>query len=69
MVSRGWDRVAYQNVYIGNNKVPSFTVQATIWKDKKLVGMLHNFEISNEKPKCLGTQLQRKQRRKLAVLK
>jgi hypothetical protein len=53
MVSRGWDRVAYQNVYIGNNKVPSFTVQATIWKDKKLVGMLHNFEISNRKTQVL----------------
>jgi hypothetical protein len=26
-------------------------VQATIWKDKGLVGMLHNFEISSEKTK------------------
>ena len=38
-------RAAYQNVYIGNNSKPAYSMQATIWKDKKQVGLLHNFDV------------------------
>ena len=41
----GWFRTAYQNVHFGKEKKPAFTMQAIIWKDKKLVGMLHNFGV------------------------
>ena len=50
-VKRGWMRAAHLNVFLGNNSKPACTMQATIWKDKKLVGLLHNFEIKpNTKP-------------------
>jgi hypothetical protein len=39
-VPHGWRRTAFQKVIMKNK--PQYTVQATIWKDKKLVGFLHN---------------------------
>ena len=57
--------MAYQNVYIGNSKVPAFTVQATVWKDKRLVGMLHNFEISKSKTNVLRYSPTKKARREV----
>ena len=42
-VERGWSRVAFQKVKCtGSN---SFIVQATIWRDKRLVGFLHNHKV------------------------
>ena len=43
-IERGWKRVAFQKVE-RNNKL-LYTMQATIWKDKKLVGFLHNHLVS-----------------------
>ena len=38
-VPRGWMRCAYQQVYVGGRLL--YTLQATLWKDKKMVGFLH----------------------------
>ena len=43
-VSRGWDRRATSNVKI-NGRV-AFTMQATTWKDKKQVALLHNTDVN-----------------------
>jgi hypothetical protein len=40
---RGWFRSATQNVIIGG-KI-AYTMQATVWKDKKQVAMLHNVDV------------------------
>ena len=45
-VQRGWMRAAYQNVFLGGSR-PAYTMQATIWKDKKQVGLLHNFDVKS----------------------
>lgn len=38
---QGWDRLAYQEIKTDKNKA-LYTVPATVWKDKKMVGFLHN---------------------------
>jgi uncharacterized protein with gpF-like domain len=43
-VKRGWSRTATQNVAkIGRQT--AFTMQATVWRDKKLVDMIHNVDV------------------------
>jgi hypothetical protein len=37
-VPRGWKRMARRKIVHQNQTTPLYTVQATIWKDKKLVG-------------------------------
>jgi hypothetical protein len=38
-VQRGWKRMARQKIVVHQNQsTPLYTVQATVWKDKKLVG-------------------------------
>ena len=43
-VPRGWMRCAYQQIYVGGRLL--YTLQATLWKDKKMVGFLHNHHVS-----------------------
>jgi hypothetical protein len=45
-VKSGWKRMAHQNVMNKNQRSPLYTVQATVWEDKKLVGFLHNHLIA-----------------------
>jgi hypothetical protein len=40
MVPGGWQCTAFQKIIMKNK--PQYTIQATIWKDKKLVGFLHS---------------------------
>ena len=40
-VKRGWKRMARRKIVNRNQITPLYTVQATVWKDKKLVGFLH----------------------------
>jgi hypothetical protein len=42
-VKRGWSRTATQNVKIARQT--AFTMQASVWKDKKLLAMLHNVDV------------------------
>ena len=35
----------FRNIYLRKESQPAFTVQATVWRDKKLVGFLHNFKV------------------------
>jgi hypothetical protein len=42
-VKRGWSRTATQNVKIGRQT--AFTMQASVWRDKKQVAMLHNVDV------------------------
>jgi hypothetical protein len=42
-VKRGWCRTATQNVKIGRQT--AFTMQASVWRDKKQVAMLHNVDV------------------------
>jgi hypothetical protein len=42
-VKRGWSRTATQNVKIGRQT--AFTMQASVWRDKKQVAMLHNADV------------------------
>ena len=39
-IERGWHRLAFQKVVSKGRHL--FTMQATVWKDKKVVGFLHN---------------------------
>ena len=45
-IERGWSRVAFQKIKCSGSN--SFVVQATIWRDKKLVGFLHNHKVDLE---------------------
>lgn len=43
-IPRGWSRSAMQTIYKSTrSQTVWFRMQATIWKDKKLVGFLHNY--------------------------
>jgi hypothetical protein len=39
---KGWSRRATRKYTFNRNDIPSFTAQATTWKDKKQIGVLHN---------------------------
>jgi hypothetical protein len=41
-VKCGWKRMARQKIVNQNRKIPLYTIQATAWKDKNLVGFLHS---------------------------
>jgi hypothetical protein len=42
-VKCGWKRIARWKIVLKpDGRLPLYTVQATVWKDKKLVGFLHN---------------------------
>ena len=42
---RGWTRFAYQKIFSKAKHI--YTVQATIWKDRKMVGFLHNHMVKS----------------------
>jgi hypothetical protein len=39
--------MARQKIINDNQRSPLYTVQATVWKDKKLVGFLHNHLVAD----------------------
>jgi hypothetical protein len=41
-IEKGWSRRATRKYTFNRNDIPSFTAQATTWKDKKQIGVLHN---------------------------
>jgi hypothetical protein len=42
MVDKGWSRRATRKYTFDRSDIGSFTAQATVWKDKKEIGLLHN---------------------------
>ena len=60
-VARGWRRVAFQKVYRKSRHI--YTVQATIWRDKKLVGFLHNHLVKSASDTTVLRWSPRKKRR------
>ena len=51
-IPQGWTRIAFQNAMTEKDvhrdaakRKPLYTVQATIWKDKRCVGMIHNYDV------------------------
>ena len=43
-VERGWSRIATQNV-VKIGRQTAFTMQASVWRDKKLVAMVYNVDV------------------------
>jgi len=62
LIPRGWCRTAFQEVYHRSRHL--YTVQATIWKDKKLVGFLHNHLVEPEVDSNVLRYSPRKKRKK-----
>jgi hypothetical protein len=63
-VKRGWTRIARRKVVKENRTTPLYTVQATVWKDKKLVGFLHNHLVDDTEDHTVERWSPTKKRRK-----
>ncbi len=62
-VKRGWKQMARLKV-ANNNRRNLYTVQATVWKDKKLVGFLHNHLVDATEGHTVERWSPRKKKRK-----
>ena len=65
-VKRGWKRMARRKIINENQRSGCrlYTVQATVWKDKKLVGFLHNHLVADTEDHTVDRRSPRKKRRK-----
>ena len=63
-VKRGWTRTARRKITKKNQTTPMYTVQATVWKDKKLVGFLHNHLVEDTSDHTVQRWSPRKKRKK-----
>jgi hypothetical protein len=63
-VNRGWKQMAHQKIFNLNQATPLYTVQATVWKDKKLIGFLHNHLVADTEGHTVERWSPQKKKRK-----
>jgi hypothetical protein len=64
-VPRGWKQMARRKIVHQKQTTPLYTVQATVWKDKKLVGFLHNHLVEETEGHTVERWSPQKKKRKL----